>query len=50
MVDEKDRVFYEIALAGFDMGNSKLVTGNIKHYPPIDFMVPSAQFCEMINL
>ena len=50
MVDEKDRVFYEIALAGLDMGNSKLVTGNIKHYPPIDFVVTPAQFCEMMNL
>jgi putative PIN family toxin of toxin-antitoxin system len=50
MVDEKDRVFYEIALAGLDMGNSKLVTANIKHYPPIDFVVTPAQFCEMMNL
>jgi putative PIN family toxin of toxin-antitoxin system len=50
MVDEKDRVFYEIALAGLDMGNSKLVTRNIKHYPPIDFVVTPAQFCEMMNL
>jgi predicted nucleic acid-binding protein len=50
MVDEKDRVFYEIALAGLDMGNSKLVTANIKHYPPIDFVVTPAQFCEMMKL
>ena len=33
MTDEKDRVFYEIALAGLDMGNSRLVTGNIKSFP-----------------
>jgi putative PIN family toxin of toxin-antitoxin system len=50
MADEKDRVFFEIALAGLDMGNLKLVTGNIKHYPPIDFVVTPAQFCEMMNL
>lgn len=50
MADEKDRVFYEIALTGLDMGNSKLVTGNIKHYPSIDSVVNPAQFCEMMNL
>lgn len=50
MVDEKDRVFYEIALAGLDMGNSKLVTGNIKHYPEVDFVVTPAQFCEIMGI
>ena len=50
MVDEKDRVFYEIALAGLDMGNSKLVTGNIKHYPEVDFVVTPARFCEIMGI
>jgi putative PIN family toxin of toxin-antitoxin system len=50
MVDEKDRVFYEIALAGLDMGNSKLVTGNTKHYPEVDFVVTPAQFCEIMGI
>lgn len=50
MVDEKDRVFYEIALAGLDMGNSKLVTGNTKHYPEVDFIVTPAQFCEIMRI
>ena len=50
MTDEKDRVFYEIALAGLNMGTSKLVTGNIKHYPQVDFVVTPAQFCEIMNL
>ena len=50
MIDEKDRVFYEIALAGAEVGNSKLVTGNIKHYPEVDFVVTPSQFCEMINI
>ena len=48
MVDEKDRVFYEIALAGLDIGKSKLVTGNTKHYPEVDFIVTPAQFCEIM--
>ena len=50
MTDEKDRVFYEIALAGMEMGTSKLLTGNIKHYPEVDFVVTPSQFCEMMNL
>ena len=50
MADEKDRVFYEIALAGLDMGNSKLVTGNTKHYPEVDFVVTPAQFCEIMGI
>ena len=50
MTDEKDRVFYEIALAGLNMGTSKLVTGNIKHSPQVDFVVTPAQFCEIMNL
>ena len=49
MADEKDRVFYEIALAGLDIGNSKLVTGNTKHYPEVDFIVTPAQFCEIMG-
>ena len=50
MIDEKDRVFYEIALAGAEIGNSKLVTGNVKHYPEVDFVVTPSQFCEMMNI
>ena len=50
MTDEKDRVFYEIALAGMEMGTSKLVTGNIKHYPDVDFVVTPSLFCEMMNI
>lgn len=50
MIDEKDRVFYEIALAGVEVGNSKLVTGNIKHYPEVDFVVTPSQLCEMMNI
>ena len=50
MIDEKDRVFYEIALAGAEIGNSKLVTGNVKHYPEVDFVVTPSQLCEMMNI
>lgn len=42
--------FYEIALAGAEIGNSKLVTGNVKHYPEVDFVVTPSQLCEMMNI
>lgn len=49
MPDEKDRVFYEIALAGQDK-EAWLVTGNMKHFPKADFIVTPAQFCEIFGL
>lgn len=48
--DEKDRVFFEIAIAGMVMGESKLITGNLKHYPEVDFVVTPARFCEMFEI
>lgn len=50
MPDEKDRVFFEIALAGRDVYDSRLVTGNQKHYPKADFVVNPAQFCELAGI
>ena len=37
------RFFFCTALAG----DAKLVTGNIKHYPPAELVVTPAQFCEI---
>ena len=47
MPDEKDRVFYEVALAEPD---ARLVTGNLKHYPVSPIVVTPAQFCELLGL
>ena len=47
MPDEKDRVFYEVALAEPD---SRLVTGNLKHYPASPIVITPAQFCELLGL
>lgn len=44
--DATDKVFYCTALAE----NAFLVTGNMKHYPPADFLRTPAQFCEMIGI
>lgn len=45
--DPDDRVFYEVALAEPD---SRLVTGNLKHYPTSPIVVTPAQFCELLGI
>lgn len=50
MPDEKDRAFFEIALAGRDVYASRLVTGSQRHCPKADFVVSPAQFCELAGL
>ena len=50
MPDEDDRIFFEIALAGQDVFDSRLVTGNIKDYPKADFVVSPSEFCIQFNL
>ena len=47
--DEADRVFYEVALAG-PAGDTKLVTGNLRHYPVEPMVVTPAQFCDIIEI
>ena len=50
MPDEDDRIFFEIALAGQDVFDSRLVTGNLKDYPKTDFVVSPSEFCIQFNL
>ena len=44
--DPEDVVFYEVALSKED---SFLVTGNIKHFPEVDFVVTPAEMVEIIK-
>ena len=44
--DPKDVVFYEVALSKED---SFLVTGNIRHFPQVDFVVTPAEMVEIIK-
>ena len=44
--DADDKVFFCTALAG----DAKLVTGNMKHYPPVELVVTPAQFCEIAGI
>ena len=50
MPDEDDRVFFEMALAGQEIAETRLVTGNMKHFPPDDIVVSPAEFCDMLGL
>jgi uncharacterized protein len=47
-LDDDDRVFYEVALAGRDR-EASLVTGNLRHYPQFDFVLTPAEFCEVFG-
>ena len=44
--DANDIVFYEVALSKDD---SYLVTGNIKHFPKVDFVVTPGEMMEIIR-
>ena len=50
MPDEDDRVFLEVAMAGQSEGDSRLVTGNLRHYPKADFIVTPADFCALLGI
>ena len=43
---ENDVVFYEVALSKDD---SYLVTGNVKHFPKVNFVVTPAEIIEIIE-
>lgn len=47
-IDEKDRVFYEVALSGPE-GNTRLVTGNLRHYPVSPIVVTPAQMVAILE-
>ena len=46
MIDEKDRVFYEVSLSVED---SFLVTGNTKHFPIIPRVVTPKEFLDILK-
>lgn len=46
--DETDRVFYEVALAGQDDA-TRLVTGNLRHYPISPIVVTPAQMVAILE-
>lgn len=46
--DEKDRVFYEVAMKSNKERESILVTGNTKHFPVEPFIVTPKELCDII--
>ena len=47
--DETDRVFYEVALAGSEDDRTRLVTGNLRHYPISPIVVTPAQMVAILE-
>ena len=47
--DPDDKVFFCAALSVVD-DDPLLVTGNQKHYPPADFIVTPAEFCDILGI
>ncbi len=44
-IDEKDRIFYEVAL----FANVKLITGNKKHFPEKEFILSPREYIELLK-
>jgi putative PIN family toxin of toxin-antitoxin system len=45
MIDESDRVFYDLAVAA----KATQITGNLKHFPPENFIMNPADFLKMMH-
>ena len=49
--DKDDKIFYQIVMSSRLTGeDSKLITGNIKHFPRKEFIVTPAEMIEIIEL
>ena len=46
LLDEDDQIFYDVAVRG----RAYLVTGNLRHYPPENFIVSPAQMALLIDV
>ena len=47
--DPDDKVFFCTAMSAIT-DDPMLVTGNKKHYPPVDFVVSPAEFCDILGI
>ena len=49
--DEDDKIFYQIVMSSRQSGeDSKLITGNTKHFPQKEFIVTPSEMIEIIEL
>lgn len=46
--DEKDRIFYEVVMESNKFRESRLVTGNLKHFPLETYILSPKELCEII--
>lgn len=49
MPDEDDRIFLETAMAAIGE-KANLITGNLRHFPSLPFIITPAQFCLLHNI
>lgn len=47
--DESDRIFYEVTLSARKRSNTRLVTGNFKHFPAETFIVSAREMVEIVE-
>ncbi len=47
--DKDDKVFFCTAVSAAE-DDPLLVTGNAKHYPPVDFIVSPVEFCDLLGI
>ena len=47
--DKDDIVFYEVALSGRSTMDAYLVTGNLKHYPVVSYVVTPREMLDIIE-
>lgn len=45
-IDKSDEVFFEVTMASRDLFDTKLVTGNQRHFPDVDFVVSPREMLE----
>ncbi len=48
-IDESDAVFIEVTMSTRKEFNTYLITGNIKHFPKVDYILTPRQFLDFIE-
>lgn len=49
LIDEDDAVFIELTMSTRSTFNTYLITGNIKHFPKVDYILTPRQFLDLIG-
>lgn len=47
--DKSDRIFYEVTLSARKKSDTRLVTGNFRHFPVMPFVVSAREMAEIVE-